>query len=173
MSDQEFGIFDEVNSEFIAAIIESFGNYDVLGIEILEDHNINIELLENEWISIQQWVDAFREISSRLGPSEIRKIGKKMAEHFSQKNQEPMINALELLQETYDKFHQGKVGKYDVVELGINLAHLTSNSPYPCNFDRGMILAIAKKVSKGARIKHLTTSCRDLGHKQCVYSIKW
>jgi hypothetical protein len=173
MSDQEYGIFDEVNSELITSMIESFGNYEILVIEILEEHGINVDLLETEWISIQKWMDAFREITSRIGPSEIGKIGEKIAGHFSLKNKETMIDALEVLQETYDEHHQGKVGKYEIVEFGINSLQIISDSPYPCTFDRGMIRTIAQKVSKGAKTKHSPASCRSLGDKQCIYLVKW
>ncbi|MHA1910734.1 MAG: hypothetical protein ACTSYA_03470 [Candidatus Kariarchaeaceae archaeon] len=173
MSDHEFGIFDEVNTEYISAMIKTFGNFDILAIEILEEHGINVDLLENEWINIQQWMDAFKEIASRLGPSEISKVGEKIAERFFLKIKKSMSDSLELLQEIYDKFHQGKVGKYEVNELGINLIHVKCNNPYSCAFDKGMIQTIAKKVSKEAKIKHLPSSCRNLGHEQCVYSVKW
>ena len=173
MSEEEFGLFDEVNSEFITILVESLGNYDILGIEILEEHGIITNLLEKEWLSIQHWMNAFREIASRLGPSEIGKVGEKIAGRYSIQNKESMVHALELLQEKHDKFHQGKVGKYEIVGLGTNLVQITSNSPYSCNFDKSMILTIAKMVSKEANIKHIPSSCRDLGHKQCKYLIRW
>ena len=173
MSDQEFGIFDEVNSDLITEIIKYTGNYEILAIEILEEHDINIDLLDNEWINIQQWMDAFKEITSRLGPSEVGKIGKKIAENFSIEDKMAMADALELLQEKYDNHHQGKVGKYEIVELGNNLAQVICNTPYPCTFDREMIKVIAQKVSKEAKIKHVPSSCRALGGNQCIYLVKW
>jgi len=143
-----------------------------LGIEILEEHGIDAKLLDKEWISIQEWIDSYREIASRLGPSEMNKVGKKIAEGYSIQNDESMVTALERLQEKYDKFHQGKVGKFEILGLGTNLTQVTCNSPYSCKFETGMILAVARKISKDAKIKHVPSSCRELGHGQCVYLVK-
>ncbi|MEQ9364534.1 MAG: hypothetical protein RIF32_09835 [Leptospirales bacterium] len=70
---------------------------------------------------------------------------------------------------------QDIIGQYRVEETpGQNEAHVTSDTPYPSEFDEGIVSAMARRFEPGARV-HLDTSRpnRLNGGDSCTYIVRW
>ncbi len=48
---------------------------------------------------------------------------------------------------------------------------ISSNTPYPCIFDQGIILGFAKKFDVSISIDHTGDNCRSKGEPQCNYHV--
>ena len=72
----------------------------------------------------------------------------------------------------------GEIGRYKFESLGSNSAKIICNNPYPCDFDMGIISAMARRflpsTSTGVTVEHLESSkCRKTGNDNCSYIVKW
>jgi hypothetical protein len=47
-------------------------------------------------------------------------------------------------------------------------------NPYPCEFDRGILMGFAMRFEKLARVLHDDrAACRRAGGKSCTYTVAW
>ncbi len=150
----------------------------------------------DHWYSQQLWLDAFRLVSEKVGEKILYEIGKSIPENAQFP---PDINDIEAALQSIDiayhmnhKNMEGKVlynpsrpkqevmlegiGHYAYKKtLGENEAIITCENPYPCDFDRGIIIAMAQRFEKRATVLHFdeSKSCRKKGAHVCTYTVKW
>ncbi|HEY0093508.1 MAG TPA: hypothetical protein VGB96_04255, partial [Archangium sp.] len=49
-----------------------------------------------------------------------------------------------------------------------------SDTPYPCDFDEGLVLAMAQRFEPTATLVHQNpTTCRKKGGMSCTYTVNW
>ena len=69
------------------------------------------------------------------------------------------------------------IGHYNFKAEGRNKATLVCANPYPCDFDRGIIVAMARRFGPKAgsvRVVHDDTQpCRKKGEESCTYHVAW
>jgi len=67
------------------------------------------------------------------------------------------------------------IGHYGYSELkGKNSIVSVCENPYPCTFDEGILISMAKKFEPSAMILHDNTKpCRRKGGDSCTYIISW
>ncbi|MBI9067317.1 MAG: hypothetical protein JEZ09_08495 [Salinivirgaceae bacterium] len=148
----EFISFDdnvEVNGETVATIINSFPEYLTgIVIRILKEHGID-NPTSGQWYSQQLWLNAFKEISDKFGSNTLFEIGKALPSNAKfPSNIDSIEKALISIDEAYQINHRGgNIGFYKLVEFNEKLksAVMHCNNPYPCEFDRGIITAMARK----------------------------
>ena len=47
-------------------------------------------------------------------------------------------------------------------------------NPYPCDFDRGILTAMARRFERSAVVRHdATQPCRQHGGESCTYHVRW
>ena len=67
------------------------------------------------------------------------------------------------------------IGHYGFEKVA-NEAKIVSvcENPYPCDFDRGIITAMARRLAKQALVTHDDTKpCRKLEGDSCTYVVTW
>jgi hypothetical protein len=77
----------------------------------------------------------------------------------------------------YSNVHRnGYPGKYELTRTGQHAANVRIETPYPCDFDYGVIWGdirtfFASKLT--FTVRHAEGPCRQKGSDACVYQIEW
>ena len=164
----------EVNGETVLSVVNGSPIKD-MALKILERHGIK-NPKPGEWYAQQDWLDAFREISEKIGDGTLRTIGLAIPKNAQFP---PEIDnthaALASIDVAYHMNHRkGDIGNYKYMNTGEKSATMICRNPYPCPFDLGIIIAIARKFSMGAKVEHDDTQpCRKKGANSCAYNVTW
>jgi hypothetical protein len=177
----EFEAFDskvEVSGEGVLALVAAFNWNQAAALEILGRHGI-VNPQVGEWYLLQAFLDAQKEIATSIGGHTLYQIGNKVPELAIFP---PELDSLEKGLASIDiAYHMnnrgGEIGHYQLVKMESNHAVMLCHNPFPCDFDRGLIIGTAKHfAAKGATvsIKHdESKGCRKLGDESCTYIIEW
>jgi len=189
----------EVNGATITSVISS-----LQGVNLLKSLFIDAGLPDPQniigdsahWYSQQKWLNVFREIAQRVGTRTLFNIGRNIPERavFPDFQGKSMINVLKTIDVAYHINHRNQkgellfdpsrpaknqwyegIGHYGVDEIpGYNLAVMKCQTPYPCEFDRGIIFAMSQKFTPTAVVYHDDSKpCRKDGAAYCTYLISW
>ncbi|WP_185156175.1 hypothetical protein, partial [Fulvivirga kasyanovii] len=109
-----------------------------------------------QWYSQQAWLDSFKEISEKYGNHTLFEIGKAIPKNAKFPPEIDNIEkALSSIDIAYHMNHRnGDIGFYKMVEhdrIGKKILMHCKN-PYPCDFDRGIIIAMARKFNASVKI---------------------
>ncbi|MFC1850520.1 hypothetical protein ACFL27_10045 [candidate division CSSED10-310 bacterium] len=181
----------EVNGQTVLSLVDRMGTYKTLFLEYLSQNGI-VDPQPEAWYSQQDWLNAFRDIAGNLGGGVLKLIGRKIPENAQWPSEIQTIKqGLASIDVAYHLNHRigGKllfdpwlghmsegIGHYMFHDKGATLVWITCDNPYPCDFDFGIVEAIAKKFSppgKFVRVKHGEDACRKDGHIHCNYMVKW
>ena len=146
---------------------------------------INID----SWYSMDKWLTVFKLISEKTGSNTLLNIGKQIPENaLFPSIMNSIEEGLKSIDVAYHMNHRNAEGivlyKDGVLLEGIGHylyspgssdreAIMICENPYPCDFDRGIITAIAQKFAPKALIIHDLKACRKLGSEKCIYTVKW
>jgi hypothetical protein len=172
----------EVNGETVLAFVDGMSTLESFkkrSLEVLAEKGIK-DPKPGKWYPQQAWLDAFKEIATKIGDLTLFQIGQKIPENA---RFPPEINtiekALSAIDMAYHMNHRGgEIGKYGFQSAGPKSAKMVCDNPYPCNFDKGIIECMAKKFkpkdSSSIHVSHDDTAeCRKKGANSCTYLIKW
>lgn len=183
----------EVNGATVLAIVRGMESYQQKAFEILARHGITYPSTE-KWYPQQLWLNCFKEIAEFIGPNTLFVIGLRIPECAKFP---PGITTIEKGLESIDIAyhmnhrlngipmydpHSGKltegIGHYKYVRMGDGMAKMVCDNPYPCEFDRGIIEAVAKAHkppgSLGVTVLHDDSAgCRKQGSDSCTYVVRW
>lgn len=168
------------------SVISCMGGYKTQALKILDEHGIH-NPKPGKWYLQQAWLDAFKTIAATVGDEVLFEIGKKIPDcarwpltkvsRFL--DLDTMEKALQSIDIAYHNNHRGgEIGNYKYIKISNRSAKMYCNNPYPCAFDRGIILAVARKF-KTEDILHVsvvhddTQHCRKKGGDSCTYLINW
>jgi hypothetical protein len=168
----------EVNGETVTSIIDGMGAMKTMAASILEGVGIK-NPKPGQWYKQQSWLDAFKKISGSVGPNTLFQIGQKVPENAQFPPEIDSIEkALPAIDVAYHMNHRGgEIGHYTAKADGSSSVTLECANPYPCDFDRGIIAAMAKRFApKGASVKVVhddARPCRKKGGETCTYHVTW
>jgi len=161
------------------SVIDGLGVFKSLIDDIFSRAGLPADIIADadQWYSQQSWLDAFRIIAEKIGPRTLFRIGQKIPGNAVFP---PQINdvhsALQSIDLAYHANHKNfgseGIGHYIYQKTGEKEAMITCDNPYPCDFDIGIITAMAKKFSHFAKVRHEHV-CRKDGYKTCTYTVKW
>jgi len=139
----------EVNGETVLTIVNAFPDFmQEKAIEILKNNNI-VNPQIGEWYSQKSWLNTFKEISDNFGPNTLFKIGKAIPENAQfPPGIDSIEKALGLIDVAYQMNHRnGEIGYYKLLSFDAikKEARMECKTPYPCDFDKGIITAMARK----------------------------
>jgi hypothetical protein len=165
----------EVNGETVLSVIDGMGTYRSVGERILREHGIDSPR-PGQWYSQQAWLDAFKTIAAKVGDSTLYEIGKKIPENAQfppeVDNVEKALGAIDV---AYHMNHRnGEIGNYTFEKTGANAGKMKCDNPYPTEFDRGIIEAMAGKFADIVDVElDDAASSRGSGGEVDVYLIRW
>ena len=168
----------EVLGEVVLSLVNVMGAFKRLALGILAEHGIN-DPQPDQWYSQQAWLDSFKKIAEEVGPNTLYQIGRQLpAQHFFPPGIDSIETVLGELDDAYRKTHRGgEVGHYRFQIVGMNTGKMTCDNPYPCDFDRGIIQALAERFQPAGSlvdVRHEDDApCKKSGADSCVYTITW
>lgn len=168
----------EVCGAAVLSVVEGMDLSKTMALRILKAHGITDPAKET-WHPQQAWLDAFREISEKVGPATLRRIGTKIPETaLWPPTVRTVEDALASIDVAYHMNHRkGEIGHYSFEKTGEKSGKMVCGNPYPCEFDLGIVEATARKFAPpgaAASVKHDDSQpCRRKGADSCTYRIKW
>lgn len=141
-----------VRAANVRATLDAFKLVPSMGRRLVEKHSLNVsDLRPDNFILVQRWLDALKDIQQEVGPNTVREVGRAIIEsadfppHF--------IDAETLLlgmDQIYKMNHRGDVGQYVVARQPDNSIEVRCETPYPRMFEWGLI----EGMVKNQRYKH-------------------
>ncbi len=183
----------EVNGQTIYAIVDAMA-VKFLTEKIFEQAGLpsisEIQSNPHGWYSQQKWLDAFKMISDKIGHSSLLAIGKKIPENAQFPSDIDCIEkALASIDVAYHMNHRNAkgevlfipetgemlegIGHYKFEKIADTKGIMECENPYPCDFDQGIIISMARKFAKFAIVEHMGGPCRKKGDNLCRYEINW
>jgi hypothetical protein len=174
----------EVMGGVIVAFVSGFPKgTEQVGLKILEKYGLKGPM-EAEWYLLQPFLDAMKEISDKIGPHLLSRIGEGVAENVQLP---PGLDSLEKCMGSVDAaYHMnhrgGEIGSYQYsdegTEGGLRRAKMVCANPYPCAFDWGVLEGFAVRFkpadAAGIVVRHDDSQpCRKNGSQSCTYLISW
>ncbi|MCB4792261.1 MAG: hypothetical protein LHV68_10305 [Elusimicrobia bacterium] len=182
----------EVNGQTVLSIVDGLTVKET-GFKILAANWIK-DPKPNHWYLQENWLNAFKEISKKIGPLALNAIGRKIPENADWPSEVNSIeSALQSIDIAYHMNHRinGEVmfnpatgamkegiGHYEFKKNEEGQVLMICQNPYPCDFDKGIIYAAANKF-KPAGVKQIsvveeeTNTCRKKGDDTCIYIVSW
>ncbi|RBI60115.1 hypothetical protein DMJ13_20925 [halophilic archaeon] len=171
----------EAKGETIMSVVEGAGELSTVfrnkAEETLANNGIE-DLQPDKCYPLQDYLNAFEEISVTVGDKTIVNIGKKIPQNA---DWPPGVNSvadgLASISEAYDMNHRGgEYGSYEIEEVGPNEMEVTCHNPYPCDLDKGIIKGAAEEFSSSTAfvdVDEQSSHCRQDGGDSCVYRVTW
>ena len=176
-----FKAFDdkvEVNGETVLSVVDG-SPMKGLALDILAKNGIK-DPQKGRWYSQQAWLNAFKVISEQMGSNLLYSIGYKIPENAKFPDSIDTIQkALGAIDIAYHMNHRnGEIGHYTFEPAGGQSGRMICENPYPCDFDKGIITAMARKFkpegSFSVKVEHAQEGpCRKNGDNACVYIVSW
>ena len=169
----------EVNGETVFSVVAGLGGFEAVARKILADNGIVDPQLAN-WYPQQAWLDSFRAIATKVGPTVLFSIGKAIPDHALWPPRiTDLDNALPSIDIAYHMNHRGgDIGIYVYERTGPRTARMVCRNPYPCEFDRGIVTSVARRFKPQdaavVDVTHdMTGPCRNNGDDSCRYVVTW
>ncbi len=178
-----------VNGATIMSIISGLFSLKFIGYKYLVEEGI-VDLVPDSkhWYPQQKWLNAMKKIANNISLITLYQIGRKIPENaIFPNNITDIKNALYSIDIAYHMNHKDGdvllynsetgellpgIGNYKVVSIENNCAIMECDTPYPCEFEEGIIFAIVNKYYEIVKIEHIG-ECRNDGAEKCVYEIKF
>jgi hypothetical protein len=167
-----------VNGQTVLSVIAGMGAFKETAARILERHAIT-NPQPNAWYPQQAWLDAFREIAASIGAKTLNQIGRSIPRNARfPPGIDSIEKALGSLDAAYHLNHRGgEIGHYTFSKAGPAKGTVVCQNPYPCEFDRGIIEAMAaqfKRPGSVVRVEHDPAKpCRMKQGDSCTYVVSW
>ncbi|BCY19494.1 hypothetical protein hrd7_33430 (plasmid) [Leptolinea sp. HRD-7] len=183
----------EVNGETVVAVLDGMGNFREKGREILANNGI-LAPEAGRWYKMQSLVDALNQIAGSFRPITLTSIGRRLPDLIRfPVGINDIHQALFSMDITYHLNHRknGKIlydnsarkvldgiGHYYYKYTGPSSAVIVCTSPYPCDYDRGLIDATALRFKPFAvgdiHVTHEASDhCRKNGDDFCAFKVEW
>ena len=165
-----------VNGETILAFVKAVPSSVGSRLETLKKYGID-NPQPGKFYSQQSWLNAFKEVAEKIGPTTLRLIGKLIPANAQFPPQiKDAQTAFESLNTAYQMNHKGgEIGYYKLVSFDLEKKTLIMevNTPYPEDFDSGILLGLFDKFKpKGViRQPELLKERRSTG--VLVYTLTW
>ena len=160
----------------ILSMLAAMGPFRRRGEQILEENGI-FGVDPEGWYSLAAYVSALGAIGAKMGPNTLYQIGRQIPNHVPLP---PGIDTFEKVLASFgmafDMNHrtgapQGTTITYQIKNPRI--AEIVTGTPYPCDFDRGVISGffqklLATRISVDAQAD---APCKARGGETCTYTV--
>jgi len=167
-----------VNGQTVLSVVAGMGAFKDAAIRLLERHGIS-NAQPTAWYPQQAWLDAFREIAQKIGAKTLQQIGRSIPRNAKfPPGIDSVEKALTSLDAAYHMNHRGgEIGHLAFTKTGPSKGTMVCQNPYPCEFDAGLIEAVAnqfKPAGSMVRVDHDPSKpCRSRQGESCTYIVSW
>jgi hypothetical protein len=159
----------------ILALLGAMEAFRRVGEQTLEAHGISGVVAEG-WYPLDAYASALRDIAERIGPKTIYRVGQDIPKHITLP---PGIDTFEAVAGSFGPAfamnHRGAgVGGISHTLTGPRSARIVSGTPYPCDFDRGVIQGFFSALLKVRCViePDETAPCKSRGGANCTYAVR-
>ena len=157
----------------ILSMLAAMGPFRKRGEQILEEHGIRDVDVET-WYPLPAYVQSLRTIGQKMGPNTLLQIGKQIPHHV------PLPPGLDTFEKVlasfgiaFDMNHRGVTPGSITYDLqSERSADITTGTPYPCEFDRGVIQGFFQVLlNKRVSVQHGDGGCKNEGAATCTHHV--
>jgi hypothetical protein len=188
----------EVSGESLGAIVEGFKKYPTVAIKYLVKYGVlksqggrTPTVDRSAWYPLEDWLSAYEGIAKEVGPNSLYGIGRGIPENaVFPPHIKDIHSGLASIDVAYHMNHRRKgvvmfnpengemiegIGHYGYKAIANeNRVVCVCENPYPCDFDRGIISAMASRFEPAAKTVHDNDAeCRKKGGESCTYNVWW
>lgn len=166
----------EVLGQAILAVVNSVESGRETMLNFLRRNGIT-DLLPNRWYSFDKYLAAYSELAQNMGNGIFYVMGIVMVENLFPESIKSLDKGLQEIDELYRTNHQGGIGYYKLVQFNAmdRSAIMKCNTPYPVEFNNGIMTAVLKKYRPHSKSKCVATLTHDHGAplSSVNYLITW
>lgn len=157
----------------ILSMLAAMGPFRKRGEQILADHGIR-DIDVETWYPLPAYVESLRTIGQKMGPNTLLQIGKQIPNHV------PLPPGLDTFEKVlasfgiaFDMNHHGvQPGSISFKLKSDRSASITTGTPYPCEFDRGVIQGFFQTLlSTRVTVSHNADGCKNTGSATCTHEV--
>ena len=173
----------------ILAVIRSMGKYAVLAENALARQGIK-SVKHHGWYPQQAFLNAFRAVDHEIGENTLFRMGKNIPEFTGLPpgvaTVEEALNGLDAAYHSHHKDEHGVlidpvsgatregIGHYAFHSARPRAAVMVCDTPYPSDFDRGILVGVARRFRPLATaVLDETKPTRKRGGDSCTYLVRW
>lgn len=196
-SQAETGQFQVLGAN-LQIVLDGFGSFSVLAHNILTqeglgtaDRNGVVKFAPDGWYPLERWLNALERIGNEFGHYLLYQSGMTTPKNaVFPPTVVDIHSALKCIDIAYHMNHathgqamfnpgngqmQEGIGHYVYAHVpGKNLITIESSTPYPCDFDKGIVIAMAQRFQPNAALIHDSSKpCRKKGGSSCAYHVAW
>ena len=162
-----------VRAANVRATLAAFKLLPQVGRKIAQKYGLGGALRAAEFLPVQQWLDALKEIQETVGPAKVKQVGRHIVENadFPPKFTDA-TSVLLALDEIYHLNHQGEVGHYRVKRLPDATIEIRCETPYPPMFEWGLVDGICHHKSLGGNFAIDFTEGPPARDLTCILSVR-
>lgn len=179
-------------------VLDGFGSFSLLAYKILLDEGLGttdrtgvVKFEPGAWYPLERWLHALERIGNEFGHLLLYQSGMTTPKNaVFPPTVTDIHSGLRCVDLAYhmnhatggeSMFNPGTgqmlegIGHYGYSQaMNKNLITIDSTTPYPCDFDRGIITAMAQRFQPLATLTHDTSKpCRKNGGASCAYHVTW
>ncbi len=168
----------EVLGGIVASIVNAMGAFKAIAVGLLADRGIT-EIRPQSWYSLTAFLSCLDAVAKDVGPNTLYQIGRQIpTQAYYPPGRNDLGEVLENLDEAYRLCHRGAdVGHYRFQWTGTQSGRMVSTTPYPCEFDRGVLESLSQRFEPDSVHVHVVhdelAGCRKLGADSCTYRVSW
>jgi len=188
----------EVLGSNLSNVLNAFGSFQMLASRIMTEEKLGslnkeglVEFDANTWYPVVRWLSTLRRVGKDFGDKMLMDAGIAVpANAVFPPFVKDIDSAIQSIDVAYHMNHAsgGKpmfdpatgaitegIGHYGFKRLPNQRRIIAEvSSPYPCPFDNGLILSMARRFEKTAGVSHDTSKpCRAKGGLSCTYVVSW
>lgn len=163
----------QVSGSDVLSMLAATGAFRKTAEQLLADHAI-VDVHPGEWYSLSAYAAAMHDLEHRVGPNAVFRMGKEISNQIALP---PGIDTFEKVAASFGtafalNHRNAGTGGIDHEITAPDSATIVSGTPYPCDFDRGVILGFFQKLLHiTPHYQHDTLLCKKKGAAVCVHYV--
>ncbi len=165
----------EVSGGNILSLLAALGSFRSMGEELLAEQGVS-GVVAQGWYPLQGFLAALESISRKVGPHTLFQIGRRIPDHIFLPAK---LNSFEDICAAFDaafnlNHRGGDAGGIGYQVTGSRSATIVTSTPYPCDFDRGVIQGFFQRFmdSRVSVVHDEERACKAVGGTCCTYLVR-
>lgn len=157
----------------ILAMLAATGAFRKMAEQLLAERGI-ADVTPDEWYPLAPCAEVIHELEMKIGPNAVFRIGKEVPSHIQLP---PGLDSFEKVAGSFApafalNHRNAGSGGIEHEITGPDAATIVSGTPYPCDFDRGVILGFFQTLLHLApHYQHDAQLCKKRGSAVCVHYV--
>ena len=162
-----------VSGGHVLAMLAATGAFRKMAEQLLAERGIT-NVSPEAWYSLASCAEVIHELETKIGPNAVFRIGKEVPNHIQFP---PGLDGFDKVAGSFGpafalNHRNAGSGGIEHEITGPESATIVSGTPYPCDFDRGVILGFFQALLHMVpHYQHDALLCKKRGSAVCVHSV--